>query len=462
LTPFETMMWRADGDPMMRSTMMAVEVLDSTPAWDRLVGAHEWAVRMVPRFRDRVVDRLGPFGTPVWVQDPRMDLHYHLRRLRLPEGGWAALWTLAEQLAMTPFDRARPPWEGTLVEGLPDGKAAYLLKLHHVMTDGLGLTELLSQIHSRQRAHSPRKPQPVATVVAAPPLVEQVSRQLRHDLFAVPPLVRGGAALLLNGIRKPTKSISDAAEYLESVRRVLSPPPIRGLPLLAERGPSWRFVALSVQLADVRAAAKSAGASVNDAFLSALLAGFRIYAEESGAPMEADTTMPVSVPVSVRKEGDDSGGNRIAPARIAGPVGEVDPLVRIGRVRELMRAARSEPALESAEYVAPALARLPGSLLVQIAGSTTAANDLQASNVPGIREEVYIAGAKIDKIYPFAPLPGCAAMISMYTYHGICCIGANLDAVAIKDTELFGRCLERGFAEMLRASGHATAPTVST
>jgi hypothetical protein len=59
---------------------------------------------------------------------------------------------------MTPFDRARPPWEGTLVEGLPDGKAAYLLKLHHVLTDGLGLTNLLSQIHSRQRPRSPRKP----------------------------------------------------------------------------------------------------------------------------------------------------------------------------------------------------------------------------------------------------------------------------------------------------------------
>ncbi len=117
--------------------------------------------------------------------------------------------------------------------------------------------------------------------------------------------------------------------YVESARRVLSPPPIGGLPLLAERGPSWRFVALNVKLADVRAAARSAGGSVNDAFLSALLAGFRIYAEELGVPMEADTTMPVAVAVSVRKESDESGGNRIAPARIAGPVGERDPRARL-------------------------------------------------------------------------------------------------------------------------------------
>jgi WS/DGAT/MGAT family acyltransferase len=454
-------MWRADGDPMMRSTMMAVEVLDTLPDWNRLVDAHEWAVRMAPRFRDRVVDRLGLLGTPVWVQDSRMDLHYHLRRVRLPEpGGWSALWTLAEQLAMTPFDRARPPWEGTLVEGLPDGRAAYLLKLHHVLTDGLGLTELLSQIHSRQRAPSPRKPQPAARTVPAPLLVEQVGRQLRSDLGAVVPVVRGGGALVRNGVRQPRKLVGDTVRYLSSARRVLSPPPIRGLPLLSARGPSWRFVALSVGFADLRAAAKSAGGSLNDAFLAALLAGFRIYAEERGEPVAAEATMPVSVPVSVRRDGDGGGGNHIAPARLAGPVGMTDPRARMARVGELMRAARSEPALESAAFVAPALARLPAALLVQIAGSTTAGNDLQASNVPGIREEVYVAGAKIEGIYPFAPLPGCAAMISMYTYNGTCFLGANVDALAIEDPALFGRCLASGFAEVLHGVEQAAAPTV--
>jgi WS/DGAT/MGAT family acyltransferase len=463
LTPFETLMWRADGDPMMRSTMMAVEILDIAPDWGRLVAAHEWAVRMVPRFRDRVVDRLGPFGTPEWVQDPRMDLHYHLRRVRLPEpSGWTALLTLAEQLAMTPFDRGRPPWEATLVDGLPGGRAAYLFKLHHVLTDGLGLTELLSQIHSRQRAPTPRKPQPAARLVAAPPLVEQLGHQLRTDLGALVPVVRGGGALLLNGIRQPRKVIGDVANYLASARRVLSPPPVGGLPLLANRGSSWRFLALNARLADLRAAAKGAGGSVNDTFLAALLAGFRIYSAEVGAPLEPGVTMPVSVPVSVRRDADDSGGNRIAPARLAGPVGMVDPQARIRRVRELMHEAKSEPALESAELVAPALARLPASLLVQIAGSTTAGNDLQASNVPGIPEEVYVAGAKIEQIYPFAPLPGCAAMITMYTYNGTCFVGANVDALAITDTALFGRCLAAGFEEVFQGIAGSAPPVVLT
>jgi diacylglycerol O-acyltransferase / wax synthase len=125
LSALETLMWRADSDRAMRSTMVAVEVLDTAPDWKRLVDAHEWASRMVPRLCDRVAEPFGFVGTPMWVRDPTLDLRYHLRRCRLGGvGGWAELLTTAAQLAMTPFDRTRPLWEATLVEGLPDGKAA--------------------------------------------------------------------------------------------------------------------------------------------------------------------------------------------------------------------------------------------------------------------------------------------------------------------------------------------------
>lgn len=160
-------MWRADVDPMMRSTVLALEILDREPEWDRLVAAHDWASRMVPRLRDRVAEPLGVLGTPVWVNDRDLDLHYHLRRVRLAgDGGWSELLAFAEQLAMTPCDRSRPPWEAVVVGGLPDGKAAYLLKLHHALSDGMGLAELLSQLHranvrtpttSRSRCSSNRR-----------------------------------------------------------------------------------------------------------------------------------------------------------------------------------------------------------------------------------------------------------------------------------------------------------------
>ena len=117
-------MWRAEYDPKMRSPVLALEILDTTPEWDRLVAAHDWASRMVPRFRERVRDALGGLGTPYWIQDREFDLHYHLRRVRLAgDAEWAELSSVAEQFMMTPFDRERPPWEAMLVEGLSGGRA---------------------------------------------------------------------------------------------------------------------------------------------------------------------------------------------------------------------------------------------------------------------------------------------------------------------------------------------------
>jgi hypothetical protein len=250
--------------------------------------------------------------------------------------------------------------------------------------------------------------------------------------------------------------------YLDSARRVLSPPGVSGLPALSARGGSWQFVALDLDLDDLRAAAKSGGGSVNDAFLAALLAGFRLYHHELGVALASDATMPVSVPVSVRRDNDKAGGNRFSPARLVAPVGIADPAARIESIRQLVRDARSEPALESADHVAPLMARLPASLLVRVAGAATAGNDLQASNVPGVEEDLYLAGALIERIYPFAPLPGCAAMITLHTYRGVCSVGANLDAAAVVDPALFARCLSAGFAEVLALSPSPGKPSLLT
>ena len=59
---------------------------------------------------------------------------------------------------MTPFDRERPPWEAVLVTGLEGGQAAYVLKVHHSLADGVGLTQILGLLHSPVREHIPDKP----------------------------------------------------------------------------------------------------------------------------------------------------------------------------------------------------------------------------------------------------------------------------------------------------------------
>jgi WS/DGAT/MGAT family acyltransferase len=458
MNALEALMWRAEADPRLRSTICALEELDTTPDWERFLAAHEWATRLVPRFRQRVVEPALNLGMPAWVVDPDFDLHYHVRRVRLPEGaGFGDVLAAAEQVAMTPFDRVRALWEAVLFEGLPDGRAAYLLKLHHTLTDGMGGVQLLSQVHSRTREPNAGKPQPMPPVPESTARSEALARQLARDARGLPGVWARGAGGALRALAQPGRAGRDALRFGASLQRVLGDSGAEGSPLLRARSLSFRWQAFDVPFADLRAASKAAGGSLNDAFLAGLLGGFRIYHEELGRPVER---IPIAIPLSVRREGDAEGGNRIAGARLAAPVDIADPAERIAAIGAIVRSARGEPALEALGFVAPALSRLPGPLISQLAGGMTKANDLQASNVPGIRgEEVYLAGARIDRVYGFGPLPGCASMVTLISHNDGCGIGVNLDPAAITEPERFARCLQDGFGEVLSLAGTGASLT---
>jgi WS/DGAT/MGAT family acyltransferase len=447
MSQFEGLMWRVEHDPRLRSTIMAVDLLDRSPDWDRLFAAHEWATRLIPRTRQRVVDPPLQLGMPQWADDPAFDLRYHLRRVAAPGAGtMRELLDIAGQHAMTPFDRARPPWEALLVEGLEEGRAAYILKLHHSMTDGLGGIQLMMLLHSRKREPSPDKPMPElpapksASVprVLAEQLVRRARSAPRDGLRAV-----GGALSLA---RHPVGTATEAARFTRSLERVLAPPPCEPSPLLRERSMTWRFDTLEVALDDLKRAGKGGGGSVNDAYLAALLGGFRRYHEQFGVEIDE---MPIAIPISLRRGDHPMGGNRFAGARFAAPVGEPDPAERMRLIREFVVNAREEPAIDALELFAPAFNALPMPLFTRLYLEQSEGIDLQASNVPGLPYQPYIAGARIERVFPFGPLPGCAVMAAMVSHAGVCCLGFNTDAAAVKDPDLFIRCQQEGLDEVL-------------
>jgi len=457
MDPFEVIMWRAEADRSLSSTILALEQLDVVPDWDRFVAAHEWAMRMVPRFRQRVVEPPLGLGSPRWATDPNFDLRYHLRRVAIPGvGGWNELLEAAAVIAMTPFDRSRPPWEGVLFEGLPDGRAAYLLKMHHSATDGMGSIQLLGQVHSRRREPTLDKPNPPAVDAAARNPIESLVGQAVSDVSAVPGVLGSIGSTVLGAVRDP----KGALRYGQSLRRVLAPPTASGSPLLAKRGLIWRFAALDVPVADLKAAGKAVSGSLNDAYLAALLGGYRRYHEAMGVPVP--DAIPIAIPISTRKPNDPPGGNKISSARISAPLARSDPKARIEEVRALILSAKGEPANDVVGVFSPALARLPGQVIAQVAGPMTKGNDLQASNVPGIGEEMFLAGAKVERFYPYAPRPGCAAMITFLSHGPIGCIGVNFDPMSFTDPDLFLRSLVGGFDEVLAlqpGGGKAVART---
>ena len=461
MSDFEAGMWRLEtAEPRLRSTIAAVDLLDTTPDWERLVAAHEWALGVVPRFQMRVVDPPFQLGRPVWAVDPEFDLEYHLQRVRLPEPAtFEQALELCRTIVTRPFDRARPPWEALLIEGLAEGKAVYLLKTHHSITDGMGGIQLVTLLHSRRREPTPNKPSapppPPEELTGLGALAEQALQQLQALPRAVRKQARAGIKLAERTARDPQGSAESAVGFAQSLLRLAAPPACPPSPIMRGRGLGRRFGTLQTTVEELRAAAKSVGGSLNDAYLAALLGGYRRYHERLGVPIEL---LPIGMPISLRGDADAMGGNRFGVARFAAPVGLVDPAERIKRVRELVLEARAEPAADILALAAPALARLPAAAVARWYLSQTSLIDLQASNVAGIPVPVYMAGARIDRMFPFAPAPGCGVMATLVSHTGTCCIGVTIDTAAVTEPDLFLACLREGLDEVVALARPKSSP----
>jgi diacylglycerol O-acyltransferase / wax synthase len=447
LSAWEALMWRADGDPRTRSTGVLLERLGAEPDWGRLCAAMERLVARLPRLRDRVVEPPVPLVAPRWSPDPYFDLGYHLRRIRLPgDGSSAELFAHLGADMAHPVDPARPPWEVTLVTGLADGSAALAFKVHHCLSDGLGLVQLLALAHEGHDDHADVRPTAGGGGAATPAHV--LAQGLRDGLVDAPGTVagaaRGAARALWSGVADPVGSGRRVLAYASSLGRMAVPPPVeRTLPGC---GVACATLTHDVPLAQLRAAGKAAGGSVNDAYLAAVLGAFRRFHALSG-PVPDE--LPLAFPISTRAPDDPEGGNKFSGVRFAAPLAEPDPVERIRRIREFVQSVRTEPALEFLGVLAPAIGLLPGPALTELSATLTASTDVQASNIPGLDHAVKLAGVPVTGIYPLGPRPGVAAMVTMLTYDGTGCVGVTLDPDVVSDPAVFAECLREGFDEVL-------------
>ena len=130
--------WAMESDPRLRSTVVTVIMLDRSPDWGVVRERFESLSTNLPIWRQRVVESPPP-TPPRWEDAPDFDLDFHMRRVSAPQpGNLDGVLEMARVAAMADFDRARPLWTATLIDGLDDGGAAVLCKFHHSLTDGVG------------------------------------------------------------------------------------------------------------------------------------------------------------------------------------------------------------------------------------------------------------------------------------------------------------------------------------
>ena len=438
--------WAMESDPELRSTVVAIALLDRSPDWEQVIERFDEVTRRLPIFRQRVVESWLPVP-PRWEDYPDFDLGFHMRRVTAPAPAtFDTVLEMARLAEMSDFDRARPLWEVTLIDGLDDGSAALLCKLHHSLTDGVGGVQIAMTLLDPAETSGNRKPmQPEPRAEPQLPLREfrDTWRYYTGILGkALTTSVRSGPGVVFGTVRQPVPAAAAAGAIASSVYRTVRPITQRGSLLMTDRKPSRRLAVHEVSLPRLRAAGHAGGGSLNDAFLAGVTGGLRRYHEKHGVTVG---DLHMTMPISLRAEGDEMGGNRITLMRYDVPVAVADPARRIAEIHKRATKERGEKSLPYTQLIAGAMNLMPrwyiGSLLRRI--------DFVASNVPGIPVPVFLGGAAVRMQYGFGPTIGSAVNVTLMSYVQTCALGINVDTGAIPDCQVFHDCLVDGFDEVL-------------
>jgi WS/DGAT/MGAT family acyltransferase len=449
-------MWNIEKDPVLRSTIVAVAVLDRSPDWEQVRRRFERATLFIPRLRQRVQSPPLRLGPPRWAFDPSFDIDFHLRRFRLPPpASMRTLLDVVGPVATAGFDRARPLWEATLLEGLDlDGRAdaaAMVLKVHHAITDGVGGMELLLHLVDFERDAAPPPADdepavPAAEHLSAIQLVRESVAHTQRRVVGVARRLPGATARAVgSAVTKPIDALASTAATTRSIAKSLAPASGPSSPLMTMRGLGRRLEVFDVPLDALKRAAKAGEGSVNDAFVAAVIGGLQRYHAHHDAPV-GDLRM--TMPINLRTSSDGPGGNKFAPARFGVPASIDDPRERMVAVRALVKGWRSEPALAMTGQLALVLNRMPTAMTTALFGAMLKCSDFVTTNVPGSPVPVFVGGARVERFYAFAPPSGASVNVALISHCDTCCIGVVIDTTAVPDADVMVDALRRGFAEV--------------
>jgi diacylglycerol O-acyltransferase / wax synthase len=454
MTDAEAIMWAVEKDPALRSDFCNLTLLDRRPTEERLYQTANRGLAAIPRLRQRVVGAPLRIVPPEFADDPTLDVEAHVRVVGVPQpGDERAFLNLCGALSEQALDRARPLWEFTIIDGLPDGRAALLQKVHHTITDGEGGLRLsLAIVDFEREPEALPVPEPTSIEPGARSTPLDNTRQALADAARrVGETMRGAVSGAAQTVSHPTElpaRAAEAARMLGSVQRqMIVSDPARS-DVLLERSLRRRFTMHRLSLGEVRAVASSLGGSVNDVYITGLASALGRYHERFGSAVDE---LRLAMPVSTRERGDRESANAFAPVRVLVPVQPAHDVVALFKdVHDRLETAKSESAVTATGVLAGIASGLPTSVLVGFTRSQTRTVDFAASNLRGSPVPLYIAGARILANYGFGPRTGSPLNVTMMSYCDDLNLGCNIDPAAMVDVDGFMRDLQDAYDDLMK------------
>lgn len=372
---------------------------------------------LLDALRLKVAKVPGHLDRPYWVEEPNVDLEYHIRSVILPPpGDWRQLCRQVSLAIERPLDMSRPAWELEVVEGLGDDDRfsencfALILKVHHTAMDGKAYLAIMQTLHSLQ----PDAPTPAVqrnSEVAPAPSSRDI---LSHLAF--------------NAVRAPLANARALASVAPTLGRAVLPALARRISPQRDRrndsAPTTRFngpvsshraygacVFKLVDTKPIRAAVE--GATVGDIALSVAGGALRRYLDDIGElpPAAMRAFVLVATPPSDRAD----LGNHLSGMIISLCSDIEDPLERLASVQKSTSAAKLPRTSKGRVQVTGLLDIVPEAVVAPLFRAVTLVSSRSGNGLGGMfntaltgmagpAEPLYLGPAKMTHLLGLGPV----------------------------------------------------------
>ncbi len=411
-------------------------------------------LHLVPRFRQKL--RFVPLGQgrPVWVDDPHLNLDYHIRQTALPPpGSEEQLRNLAARIFSQQLDRSKPLWEMWLAEGLEGDRFAIITKSHHALVDGVSGVDITHVLFdSAREPEAPPAPGPEWLPRPEPSGAKLLADALLERATSPTEIARGARAAIRGPRQVVSQVLGGAGAAGKMLGAGLSAPPS---PFNVDIGPHRRFCFVRADIDEFKRIKNEHGGTVNDVVLSTVTGALGSYLRARGHDT-SELEMRAMVPVSVRAQ-DEHGalGNRVAAMMAPLPVWCEDPVERLHLITASMGDLKSSGQAVGAQILSQMTDFAPPTIAAQAARLTPRQRffNLVVTNVPGPQIALYMLGREMEAIFPMVPLAQRQALcVGIMSYNGQINFGLIGDFDAMADLDGFGLELEAAIAEISAAT----------
>ena len=435
------------------------------PPYEDLVEAIEARLSLVPRYRQRLAFVPLGQGRPKWVDDPHLNLRYHVRSTALPSpGSEDQLKALAGRVFSQQLDRDKPLWEVWLVEGLADGQFAMLSKTHHALVDGISGVDIISVLFDT--SPEPAAPPDPGSRWLPRPLPS--SAQLLGEALVERATLPGEAARSIRAVfRGPRRMVAGARDAAVGVGAMawagLNPAPAS--PYNRSIGPHRRFTWVRANLGDVKAIKDELGGTVNDVVLSTVAGALGKHLRRRGQNTDG-LELKAMVPVSVRADVERGAlGNRVAALMAPLPVWCHHPVARLDIVREELKGLKSGGQAVGAQVLTELSGFAPPTVMGQASRLMSRQRffNVVVTNVPGPQFPLYLAGRRMTDPFPMVPLAKNQGLgIALLSYAGKINFGLVGDFDTMWDLDDFAGDVADSLAELAAEAGVELSPAPET